>query len=225
MDLIKACENNDIEKALDLIMNIKQRIIKDDVLLMPLIFELYKVQLKMNNDTNLGSVDVYGKTALIWACQNKMTEVALELIKTGHANFEQVDKNSNTALILACRNAMKEVALELINTGKSNPYQYDKDGKTAFLWACEKGMKEVVSNWYKSIFIIAQKPKLELEQGNLPILDPYSPPDPPPYSPSHPPPYLSSCPPSPSYSSPYSYPPSSYLPPYSYCVIEIDIGE
>ena len=48
MDLIKACENNDIEKALDLIMNIKQRIIKDDVLLMPLIFKLYKVQLKMN---------------------------------------------------------------------------------------------------------------------------------------------------------------------------------
>ena len=29
-------------------MNIKQHSIKDDVLLMPLIFELYKVQLKMN---------------------------------------------------------------------------------------------------------------------------------------------------------------------------------
>ena len=30
-------------------MNIKQHIIKDDVLLMPLIFELYKVQLKNVN--------------------------------------------------------------------------------------------------------------------------------------------------------------------------------
>ena len=28
-------------------------------------------------------VDDYGNTALIWACHNRLSEVALELIKTG----------------------------------------------------------------------------------------------------------------------------------------------
>ena len=60
-----------------------------------------------------------GYTALIWACQNKMIEVALELIKTGHAKPEQVDKDGHTALILTCSHGMTKVALELIKTGQS----------------------------------------------------------------------------------------------------------
>ena len=55
MDLIEACRIKDTKEALSLIMN---------------------------NDTDFGSVDFYGVTALIYACQNKMKEVALELIKT-----------------------------------------------------------------------------------------------------------------------------------------------
>ena len=57
MELIEACKSNDTEKALGLITN---------------------------NNTNLGSVDYFGGTALIWACRNKMTEITLKLIKKGH---------------------------------------------------------------------------------------------------------------------------------------------
>ena len=60
MNLIDACIIKDTKKALDLIMNIKQRIIKDDVLLMPLIFELYKVQLKMNKLINMVTRLLFG---------------------------------------------------------------------------------------------------------------------------------------------------------------------
>ena len=60
MDLIKACISKDTEKALDLIMN----------------------------NTNLDIVDSYGRTALMWACNPCTEEVALELIKTGHAKPE-----------------------------------------------------------------------------------------------------------------------------------------
>ena len=88
MDLIKACKSNDTEKALGLIMN---------------------------NDTN--SIVDDNNPALIWACRNKMIEVALELIKTGHAKPEQVDHYNNTALIWACQNKMKEVAFELVSIG------------------------------------------------------------------------------------------------------------
>src|SRR3990167_7573618 len=114
MDLIKACKSNDTEKALGLIMN---------------------------NDTN-SIVDV-NNLALIWACRNKMIEVALELIKTGHAKPEQVDHYNNTALIWACQNKMKEVALELIKTGHAKPEQVNNWSYTALIWACQNKMKEV----------------------------------------------------------------------------------
>ena len=83
------------------------------------------------------------RTALIWACVLDKQEVALELIKTRHANCEHDDYYGNTALIFACQNGMTEVALELIKTGKSNPDHINKYGKTAFLWVCEKGMKDI----------------------------------------------------------------------------------
>ena len=46
-----------------------------------------------------------------------MKEVALELIKTGHAKPEHVDNNGDTALIWACQNEMKEVVYELVSIG------------------------------------------------------------------------------------------------------------
>ena len=67
-----------------------------------------------------------------------MKEVALGLIKIGHANPDHINKDDNTALILACRNAMKEVALELIKTGKSKPDHIDNFGNTALSLARRK---------------------------------------------------------------------------------------
>ena len=46
-----------------------------------------------------------------------MTEVALELIKTGYAKPEQVDKDGNTVFSWACENDMKEVVHELVSIG------------------------------------------------------------------------------------------------------------
>ena len=132
MDLIKACVSKDTEKALDLI------------------FELYKVQFKMNNDTNLGIVDNYGCTALHYACRNEMKEVALELIKTGYAKPEQVDMNGNTALTWACQNGMTEVALELIKMGHMNLGQVVQHDNTVLILACRSKMKEVALELIKT---------------------------------------------------------------------------
>ena len=93
-----------------------------------------------------------------------MEDVALELIKTGHAKPEQIENYGHTALILACENEMTEVALELIKTGKSNPDHISQDGKTAFSWACERGMKDVAYELISiGAFIISDLLFLKLE--------------------------------------------------------------
>jgi len=106
--------------------------------------------MKLNPDIFIVNED--GNTALILACDNKMTEVALELIKTGHANPEQINNNyGNTALILACENIMTEVTLELIKTGHVNPEQINNNyGNTALILACRNEMKEVALELIKT---------------------------------------------------------------------------
>jgi len=46
-----------------------------------------------------------------------MTEVALELIKTGKSKPDHIAKDGNTALSWACKKGMKEVAYELVSIG------------------------------------------------------------------------------------------------------------
>ena len=46
-----------------------------------------------------------------------MTEVALELIKTGKSKPDHITKYGKTALSWACENGMKDVAYELVSIG------------------------------------------------------------------------------------------------------------
>jgi ankyrin repeat protein len=103
-----------------------------------------------------------GNTALIWACNNKMENVALKLID----EFGELCKpdcitvNGNTALMLACSNKMENVALKLINEFgelcKPNKINYvdeigelckpdciNKNGNTALILACGNKMENV----------------------------------------------------------------------------------
>ena len=88
-------------------------------------------------------------TALILACQNKMSNVALALIQTGQSKPEQVNSVGNTALILACYNEIPEVAMALIQTGQSKPEQVNKFGNTALQFAENNNMNEVVAEILK----------------------------------------------------------------------------
>ena len=103
--------------------------------------------IKCNNNNNCESiinyVDIDDATPLIWACHNKMPEVALKLIETGNYKPEQLNNYNNTALMYACENKMTEVALKLIETGNSKPEQVSKNGNTALIWACENKMTDV----------------------------------------------------------------------------------
>lgn len=84
-----------------------------------------------------------GKTALIFACNNKMVEVALKLIKQKDCNPRQTDMNDTTALMLACINKLDKVALEIIKLDNCNPGQADVFESTALMYACKHKMERV----------------------------------------------------------------------------------
>jgi ankyrin repeat protein len=102
------------------------------------------IKLIQQNPNDVGFVnDDTDDTALIIACENKMSDVALALIATGHSNPGNPDMNGNTALILACENKMSDVALALIATEHSNPGNPDMNGDTALMFACRHKMTNV----------------------------------------------------------------------------------
>jgi Leucine-rich repeat (LRR) protein len=78
-------------------------------------------------------VDKNGDTALIWACANKMPEVALKLVARdlllGH-----VDREGNTALIWACVHNMREVIDALMSTDKAKVDHVNRRKQTAKMW-------------------------------------------------------------------------------------------
>ena len=103
MDLIKACESEDFGKAV-LIWGFQNKL-TEFVLELVKIVELAKP----------GQVNNYDYAALFDV--NEMTEIALELIKTGYGKPEQIGLFGDTALIFACKNGMKDVAYELVSIG------------------------------------------------------------------------------------------------------------
>jgi ankyrin repeat protein len=95
-------------------------------------------------DSNPEIADDNGKTALIYACEKEMSDVALALIATGRYSHPEIaDDNGKTALIYACEKEMSDVALALIRNGDSNPTQVDNTRNTALMNACMLEMPDV----------------------------------------------------------------------------------
>ncbi len=116
-----------------------------------------------------GHINNNSNTALILACDNKLSIIASMLISTEESNPEHVNKNGNTALIWACHNGMSKVALALIATGKSNPGKINNYNKTALIWACENNMSKV------ALALIAtgeSRPELVTNPDDIKFLEP-----------------------------------------------------
>lgn len=105
------------------------------------------------NEYDPSYIDDDGYTALIWACRNKLFEIADALIETGQSRPEAITVTNNstysssTALIFACYNDMYithsakfdyNIVAKLIKTGKSNPDHKDIHGLTALMYLCMK---------------------------------------------------------------------------------------
>ena len=124
-------------------------------------------QLIQQNSNDVGVVDDRGYTALLFACNKQMSDIALALIKTGQSKPEHVTTSGNTALTVACNNEMTEVALALIKTGQSKPEQVTALGNTALSFACNNKMTEVALALIKTG---QSKPEHVNSDGNTALL-------------------------------------------------------
>src|SRR3990172_12373813 len=120
MDLLNACKNGDGLKALELLNN---------------------------NYSNYSCIDDENYTPLIWACKNKMTDVALKLLETPKlCKMNQINDNFNTALTWSLDNVMTEVSEKILEY----PYLCNLNivnmhGYTPLIYACRHKENEQIA--------------------------------------------------------------------------------
>jgi ankyrin repeat protein len=100
-----------------------------------------------------GKVTDNGRTALIFACWNKMESVAMKILeRIDECNISQFDKNGCTALIWACINKMESVAMKILERiDKCNIGKITNNGSTALILACENKMENVAMKMLERI--------------------------------------------------------------------------
>jgi ankyrin repeat protein len=102
-----------------------------------------------NQIDDVGEIDEYAFTALMWACKKLMSDVATLLITTfgDKCDPQQVGSSGDTALIWACYRSMPDVATLLITTfgDKCKPQQVNKAGYSALIWDCYNSMFDVAT--------------------------------------------------------------------------------
>ena len=101
---------------------------------------------------NLKQVNDNGYTALMIACHNKMTDVALKILEYGpeECNLKHVSYNvynGYTTLMIACHNKMTDVALKILEYGpeECNLNYKASDKFNALYYAKQKKLKSVIN--------------------------------------------------------------------------------
>lgn len=89
----------------------------------------------------------YKKNALMFACSNKLNNIATKIIsKMSNNGINQIDIFGNTALIYSCSRNLNDIALQLINLTSYNLVEHKNNaGLSAKNYAILNYMPEVVS--------------------------------------------------------------------------------
>jgi len=108
--------------------------------------------------TDLNLQNIYGDTALTYACRNNLTEMALILVAAG-ADLNLQNNYGNNALIMTCFYKLTEVALALISAGADLNVQ-DNYGNTTLTIACLTCSTEV------ALALISARADLNIQNNN-----------------------------------------------------------
>ena len=103
------------------------------------------------NDTltflNINHTNTHNASALHFACDREMSDVALKILSFPNINAGGVSASKNTPLILACKKKLSSVALKLLEIDLErqdiNVNHVDAQNFTALMWACKNALSEV----------------------------------------------------------------------------------
>ena len=114
-----------------------------------------------HNKNYVNLIDVFGMTALTWACGKGYTEAVKLLLENG-ANVNLVDTYDRTALMRACGNGYTE-AVKLLLEANANVNIANEDGDTALKIAEQYGFTEIIEllNNFKEKKTNSEAPWLE----------------------------------------------------------------
>jgi ankyrin repeat protein len=98
---------------------------------------------KGSKSINLSHKNVNNDTAFIWACEKKLSDIAIKILEFSiEDNLADIIKNEQTTLIIACNNSLDKVALRLLELNIDTS-KIDNLGYTALIYACMNGLANV----------------------------------------------------------------------------------
>ena len=113
-------------------------------------------------------------TALMRACQSKLSAVALRILDMEPVACQTAHVNSSgrTALMYACESGMTEVTLKLLGMGSEacSLAQADVDGSNALIIACEYGLTEVALKMIDMGPAACKPGQVETQDGQTPLI-------------------------------------------------------
>lgn len=133
---IKACKNNDLESAKELISEVDVNFVTDQG--PPIVFSTLNgyfdiVELLIKHEAKIDSQDCQGYTALMNASYHGFHDIA-KLLTDKNADINIANKNGYTALMCAAASPIDSVVEHLINLGVTLDGKI-YDGKTALFFA------------------------------------------------------------------------------------------
>lgn len=114
------------------------KIVKDGMQVMRAIYYGDREMLEnaLENNINIDATNEFGETALMYACNSGIEEIARKIVDCG-ANVNLQNKMGNTPIIYACDSGNKSIVEYLMEHGADvNHRAYD--GKTALICACNR---------------------------------------------------------------------------------------
>ena len=107
--------------------------------------EIIKEIIMKSNIRTINYVNDEGKIALIYAIENKMEKVGIEILKYTDDIINMTDKYWNTILMKACYNEMSELSIEILRREDFNKINIKCKifNNTALIIACSKRLEKV----------------------------------------------------------------------------------
>ena len=98
----------------------------------------------LQNGADINEQDIFGETALYWACWQNHPEILQILLKNDNINVNLQNNYGKSPFLSACSNYNYECALLMIQDPRVDINLANNDGWSPLMWACYAGGTKTV---------------------------------------------------------------------------------